>query len=198
VEEFQRLVQHLEQPFRTIALVSVSCGLRISECLALKWSDIDWLASSLSVQRGIVRQREGDTKTAYSNRPLPLNAAILEVLKKWRQASHFTAEMDWVFASPVQMGRLPWSADSVNDAYRKAARATGIAPVSTHSMKHTYRSWLAVVGTPIAVQQKLMRHADIRTTMNIYGDVYDDQMAQAHSKVVGLALNGSQADRRLS
>jgi integrase len=47
------------------------------------------------------------------------------------------------------------------------------------------------VGTPIAVQQKLMRHSDIRTTMNLYGDVVTDEMAQAHSKVVGLALSSS-------
>jgi integrase len=52
----------------------------------------------------------------------------------------------------------------------------------------SYRSWLDAVGTPIAVQQKLMRHSDIRTTLNIYGDVVTDEMAQAHSKVVGLAL----------
>jgi isocitrate/isopropylmalate dehydrogenase len=33
----------------------------------------------------------------------------------------------------------------------------------------------------------LMRHSDIRTTMNFYGDVVTDEMGQAHSKVVGLA-----------
>jgi integrase len=38
-------------------------------------------------------------------------------------------------------------------------------------------------------QQKLMRHSDIRTTMNIYGDVVTDQESQAHGKVVGLALS---------
>ena len=58
----------------------------------------------------------------------------------------------------------------------------------THTLRHSYRSWLDAVGTPIAVQQKLMRHSDIRTTMNLYGDVVTDEMAQAHSKVVGLAL----------
>jgi integrase len=42
--------------------------------------------------------------------------------------------------------------------------------------------------TPIAVQQKLMRHADIRTTMNIYGDVVTNQESEAHSKIVSLAL----------
>jgi hypothetical protein len=49
---------------------------------------------------------------------------------------------------------------------------------------------LDAVGTGIAVQQKLMRHTDIRTTMNLYGDVVTDEMAQANSKVAGLALNG--------
>jgi integrase len=44
------------------------------------------------------------------------------------------------------------------------------------------------VGTTVAVQQKLMRHADIRTTMNVYGDVVTDEMSQAASKVAGLAL----------
>jgi len=39
--------------------------------------------------------------------------------------------------------------------------------LGTHTMRHTYRAWLDSTGEPIGVQQKLMRHADIRTTMNI-------------------------------
>jgi integrase len=46
------------------------------------------------------------------------------------------------------------------------------------------------------VQQKLMRHADIRTTMNTYGDVVTDEMSRAASKAAGLALNGAQAERK--
>jgi len=34
-----------------------------------------------------------------------------------------------------------------------------------------------------------MRHADIRTTMNLYGDVVTDEMAQANSKVARMALS---------
>lgn len=41
-----------------------------------------------------------------------------------------------------------------------------------------------------------MRHADTRTTMNIYGDVVTDDMAAAIGKVAALALNGSQMDPR--
>jgi hypothetical protein len=38
-----------------------------------------------------------------------------------------------------------------------------------------------------------MRHTDIPTTMNVYGDMVTDKMAQAHSTVAGLALKGSRA-----
>ena len=194
VEEFQRFVPHLNEPFRTIALTCVCFGLRISECLALKWGDVDWLSGKLSIQRGIVRQRIGDVKTDYSQKAVTVSQPVIEVLKLWKQTTQFSAQEDWIFASPAQLGRLPWSADAVNDAYQKAALTAGIAHVSTHSMRHTYRSWLDAVGTPIAVQQKLMRHADIRTTMNVYGDVVTDEMQQACAKVAGLALNGSQTD----
>ncbi len=46
----------------------------------------------------------------------------------------------------------------------------------------------------MAVQHKIMRHADIRATMNIYGDVVTDEMSKAHGKVVSLALNRLQTD----
>jgi integrase len=185
---FQTFVKHLGEPFRTIACVSVCFGLRISECLALRWGDINWLEGKLSIQRSIVRQRVGDVKTAYSKKTMPIDSEMLQVLESWRTRTQFSSDDDWVFASPVQFGRLPWSADGVNDAYRKAASIAGIGHVSTHTMRHTYRSWLDAVGTSIAVQQKLMRHADIRTTMNVYGDVVTNEMELAHSKVVRMAL----------
>jgi integrase len=78
----------------------------------------------------------------------------------------------------------------VTTQLQRAAKAAGIGALGPHAFRHTYRSWLDAVGTTIAVQQKMMRHADIRTTLNIYGDVVTDEMEQAHHKVVGLALNG--------
>jgi integrase len=110
---------------------------------------------------------------------------MIETLKHWKQQSPFSTQQDWIFASPARIGRLPWSYDSVNKAYRKAALAASVAHITTHSMRHTYRSWLDAVGTRIAVQQKLMRRADIRTTMNTYGDVVTDEMSSAASKVAG-------------
>lgn len=151
-----------------------------------------WLNGKLSVQRGIVRQHVDDVKTDESRKAITVTPTMIEALKLWKQTTQFSAKEDWIFASPSQLGRLPWSADSINDAYKKAASTAEVAHVSTHSMRHTYRSWLDAVGTPIAVQQKLMRHADIRTTMNTYGEVVTDEMSQAASKVAELALNRAQ------
>jgi integrase len=190
VADFQRFIVHLKEPFRTIALLCVCFGLRISDCMALKWSDVDWLNSKLSVQRGIVKQHVDDVKTEGSEQAMRIDAGMVQVLKLWKQTSQFSESEDWMFASPMQLGRQPWSYDQVLRAFVNAGTCSGIGKLGTHSMRHTYRSWLDAVGTPIAVQQKLMRHADIRTTMNVYGDIVTHEMTVASGKVAGLALNG--------
>jgi integrase len=194
VSEFQKFIAHLAEPFHTMALLSVCFGLRISECLALRWQDIDLLNATLSIERRIVAQHVDATKTVDSQRKMSVDSAMLDVLKLWKQRSQFAKPSDWIFASPTSLGRLPWSYAQVWDYYSQASRDAGIGHVSTHVLRQTYRSWLDAAGTPITVQQKLMRHADIRTTLNIYGDVVTDEMSRAHSKVVGLALNGLQTD----
>ena len=188
VEEFQKFIQHLDEPFRTMALLCCCLGLRISECLGLKWSDVDWIDGKLTVERGIVCQQVDDVKTAESRKKLSINRELLDALGTCKQATQFSATEDWMFASPVQFGRLPWSYDQVWRTYQMAAGKAGIGGVGTHSLRHTYRSWLDSVGTPVGVQQKLMRHSDIRTTMNVYGDAATAEMAEAHGKVVRLAL----------
>jgi integrase len=189
-QEFQELVKHLAGPFRVIALLGVCLGLRISEILALKWGDVDWLEGKLTVERGIVRQHTDETKTKTSNRKVPLDNFLLDVLKIWKQTTQFSEIGDWIFASPIQHGKLPWSYPNVWLKFQVAAEAAGLGRLGTHSMRHTYRSWLDAVGTTVAVQQKLMRHSDVRTTMNDYGDVVTDEMAQANSKIAAKALNG--------
>ena len=194
VDEFQRFAQHLDQPFRTIAMLCVCLGLRISECLGLKWFDVDWLQNTLCIERGIVAQKVDDTKTDESRRALPMHGSLINQLQVWKQNTQFASQTDWMFASPVQLGRLPWSYDQIWRVYQKAAVKAGIGKIGTHTMRHTYRSWLDAVGTSLAVQQKLMRHADIRTTMNVYGDVVTDEVRQAQGKVTRLA---TRSPRRL-
>jgi integrase len=188
VEEFRKLIEHLEEPFRTIAIVCVCFGLRISECLALKWSDVDWLNGTLCVERGIVHQVIDDVKTPESQRLMHIDGEMLEVLKGWKQQTQFSAPGDWIFASPAQIGRLPLSYPGVWRALGRASAKASIGHISSHTFRHTHRSWLDAVGTPVGVQQQLMRHADIRTTMNVYGTAGTAEMQQAHRKIVRLAL----------
>jgi integrase len=189
VAEFQTLSEHLKEPFRTIAFVCVCFGLRISECLALKWCDVDWLSSTLRIERGIVEQNVDDVKTEDSRRTLTVANELLDVLKVWKQTTRFSDDGDWIFASPLKIGRLPYSYTGVWRELQRAAGAAGIGGLGTHSFRHTYRTWLDSVGTTVGVQQKLMRHSDIRTTMNIYGDAASADMREANDKVVKLAFS---------
>ena len=163
-------------------------GLRVSELLALKWRDVDWLGAKLNIERGIIKQIVDDVKTDSSRKSLAIDEELLDVLRFWKQTTPFSTDEDWIFASPVKLGRFPYSYTGFWRELERSAKLSGIGHLGTHAFRHTYRSWLDAVGTPIAVQQKLMRHSDMRT-MNIYGDVVTDEMGQAHSKVVDMALS---------
>lgn len=70
---------------------------------------------------------------------------------------------------------------------RAAARAAGYGSVGWHTFRHKYTTLLRQFKTPLDVQQKLPRHADIRTTMG-YGEVPMDNKRSANSQVVRAIL----------
>lgn len=63
--------------------------------------------------------------------------------------------------------------------------------VGWHTFRHMYRSWLDATGAPLGVQQKLMRHAQISTTMNVYGNALMEAKREANTKVVRKALRSA-------
>jgi integrase len=197
-EQFHALLKALHEPFATMALLCVCLGLRISEALALRWSDVDWLGSRLSIRRGIVEQIVDNVKTEGSAKTFDVASELLDRLQSCKQLSEFSGPEDWIFASPLKHGRLPYSYTGVWRELVRAADVAKIGHLGTHAFRHTYRSWLDAVGTSIAVQQKMMRHTDIRTTMNIYGDIVTDEMTTASGKVAQLAFrpNGAQTERK--
>ena len=126
------------------------------------------------------------------------------------------AELDWIRGfNPPALGLLhpigdfrllapasrTWVAKQfLRDSSAQSTVAAKVGHLATHSFRHTHRSWLDAVDTSVAVQQKMMRHADIRTTMNIYGDVVTEEMTAAGIKVAQMAFqgNGEQAERKWS
>jgi len=187
IEEFRRLAAILTEPYCTMATVAVCLGLRWSELVGLKWEDINWIDGELRLQRAVVKQIEDEVKTVHSSKPLALDTRILDLLKQHRQKSAFTAPGDWVFASPEKHGKLPRSYTSFWEKLGRACHDVGIVHVSPHSFRHSYRAWLDELGTPITVQQRAMRHGDIRVTMS-YGDAVGDGLREASAKVAARAI----------
>jgi integrase len=187
IEEFHRLSAILTEPYKTMATVGVCLGLRWSEIAGLKWQDIDWIDGELRLQRAVVKQIEDEVKTVHSSKPLALDTRILDVLKQHRQNSMFIAPDDWVFASPAKLGRLPRSYTSFWEKLGRACQDLGIRHISPHSFRHSYRAWLDELGTPITVQQRAMRHGDIRVTMS-YGETVGDGLREASSRLAAKAI----------
>jgi integrase len=63
--------------------------------------------------------------------------------------------------------------------------------IGWHTFRHTYRSWLDDTGAPMGVQQKLMRHAQISTTMNVYGNALMEAKREANAAVVKKILRSA-------
>jgi integrase len=69
--------------------------------------------------------------------------------------------------SPCSLHR---GADQIQQNHiRPAGMKVGLEEVGWHTCHHSYRSFLDETGAPIGVQQRLMRHAQVSTTMNTYG-----------------------------
>jgi integrase len=188
VKEYCALLPHLKEPYRTMVIVAQCLGLRVSEIVALKWGDFDFQNLTLLVQRSIVHGRMGAVKTEYSRDIVPLDPQLVSVLQDWRQRAPFKGEADWLFANP-RTGK-PYHQEQIQKKHlKKAAIAAEIGPeIGWHTFRHTYRSWLDASGAPIKVQQELMRHASIMTTMNVYGKAMPSIKREANSKVVSMAL----------
>ncbi|MBM3757392.1 MAG: site-specific integrase [Acidobacteria bacterium] len=192
-EQFHLLPPLIREPYRTMVLIAGCLGLRVSEIVALQWGDFDFSAMTLMIQRSVVHGRVGDVKTEYSRDSVPLDPALAATLQQHKARCCPTQE-GWLFANPVT-GR-PYHQEEIQKTHlRNAGIAAGIGgDIGWHTFRHSYRSWLDETGAPLGVQQELMRHASIQTTMNIYGKAMTDSKRQAHSKVVEMVLNGKKTN----
>ncbi|MGC1371278.1 MAG: tyrosine-type recombinase/integrase [Candidatus Sulfotelmatobacter sp.] len=197
VEQFHALLKELHEPFDLMALLCVCLGLRVSEALGLRWDDVDWLQSRITIRRGVVMQHEDECKTKGSAKPFVLADDLLNRLKVSKQASQFSQANDWIFASPFQLGRLPYSYSGTRQELVRAAKAAGIGHVSTHSFRHSYRSWLSSIGTGLDVTKLLMRHSTIAMSFDTYGETIGDAASDASRRIAELAFRGigAQAER---
>ena len=191
-EQFQQICEKLDEPFRTMVVIAMCLGLRVSEILALKWSDFDFEEGTLMITRGTVHARIGRVKTEYSEDEMPLHPAFAEILLAW-EARRSASQEGWVFPNPNTGG--VWHASVLQgDILVPAGTELGIERLGWHMFRHSYRSMLDACGAPIGVQQKLMRHAQVSTTMK-YGNAYMTEKRKAHGAVVQMVLPAPKAEK---
>jgi integrase len=187
VEQYHSVMEQLDEPYRPMVQVAMCLGLRVSELLALKWSDFDFESLTLKVVRGVVDGRVSDVKSEYSEDELPLDSVFAEVMRDW-QTRCPASQGGWVFPNPDT--EMCYHASPIcQDYIRAAGRRAGLRRnIGWHTFRHAYRSFLDEAGAPMGVQQKLMRHASIQTTMNVYGNAQMTSKRTANTKIVQMVL----------
>lgn len=185
--EMQQIIGALVNFLHRLAiLIAASTGLRRSEIRGLQWPDIDFEQRWIHLRRGIVRTLQTKLKTEGSRRGIPLPTDLAEVLLEWREKTPYKADTDWVFASPETNGKNPLWLDVVLRNYIKPVVASlGIKKqVGWHTWRHSLATLLAAKGEQVKVVQELLRHANARTTMDIYQEADTDakRAAQEHTK----------------
>jgi integrase len=193
VDELKGLLLELKEPWKTAVFVAATTGLRVSELLALKWQDCDFVSGQLNLCRGMVRQHVGEMKSEASRKPLPLDAGLAEVLLAWRSICPFNQDADYIFGSLDKDGRQPyWPTAGMEDHVRPAAKRAGITKrIGWHTLRHTFGTLVKSQGADVATTNELMRHANVSITMDRYVQAVGELKKQAqHSVVSLLAPNG--------
>ena len=114
---------------------------------------------------------------------------------EWRIFSAYSSDADWVFADP-QTGKPFHQESHKKHQPHRVAELIGLPDgMGWHTFRHTYRLWLDETGAPMKVQQELMRHVSIQTTMNIYGRTMNDSKRKANSQVVGAGIRRNGGNR---
>lgn len=145
-------------------------GVRVTECCNLKLSHINFKEKTLQVVNG----KGGKSRT------IPLNEELSQELQHYKQFVR-NAEGSSRFFALKKTGQV--SAQYVNRILQEAASCAGVTKhVTSHILRHSFASYLIKKGVHVAVIQKLLGHANLRTT-STYLHVDDTELVSALEKL---------------
>jgi integrase len=142
---------------------------------------------AIPLRRGVVNGKAGDTKTEASRKALPVDPRLAELLQKLQERSLHAGPQDWVFAN--RAGRPRGQQNILQRYLRPAAVRSAIGKIGWHTFRHSYSTMLGAAGAGMKVQQELLRHSTIQSTMNICTQAVFEQKRAANSMVVGILFN---------
>jgi len=135
---------------RAILTTCYAAGLRISEAIHLRPTDID-------SQRMVIRVDQGK---GQKDRYVMLSPTLLETLRSYFRA---VRPQVWLFEGDVS--GQPINRSSVEQACQKARRLSGIRkPITPHSLRHGFAVHLLESGTDVRTIQLLLGHRSLATT----------------------------------
>ena len=104
IEKVQSLLSALDARERTMVLLDIVTGLRVSELFGLKWTDIDFKRNEISVTRSIVMQVVGPCKTEASQKPSSARSASREHASHLARSHEVQISERLDLCQPVQRG----------------------------------------------------------------------------------------------
>jgi len=128
----------------------LASGVRKSEALAIKWSDID-------ERKGIIFVN--GTKTENSKRYIPLFDSIKRILAKQPRKSEYV---------------FPYADYTIKNTWRWLCKKHADINYSIHSLRHTFATRCYEKGIADKIIQKWLGHSKVSTTQDIYIDVLAD------------------------
>ncbi|MFC1861184.1 tyrosine-type recombinase/integrase [Chloroflexota bacterium] len=179
-------------------------GMRRSELLALRWSDVDLILCQLSVTRALHHLQDGSLifrqpKSAKGRRLISLSPSTTTLLREhreqqeeMRQALGSTlAEDDLVFCRVDGKPLLP---NSVSHAWTKLASRTGLKGIRLHDARHTHASLMLKQGIHPKIVQERLGHASIQITLDTYSHVTPGLQQAAANRFDDIVLLNTKDD----
>jgi integrase len=196
VEECRQfLAVAAESECYALLALALTTGMRPSEYLALKWSDLDWQRGTASVSRTIQVSRSNwtfdDTKRKRSRRIVKLQNFVLEALRVLKNMQGTSGEgncsprNDLIFVTDDGM---PLTQRFVKREFRRLLAKAEIRPVRLYDLRHTAATLGIAAGVSVKVISDLLGHASISFTLECYSHVLPSIQDEAAAKVEKLLV----------
>ena len=164
-------------------------GMRRGEICGLRWSDIDFNASTISVNRTVEYiPHEGliftAPKTKASNRTFKVGANCMDMLREYQlyqKAERLRVGSMWARTVQVENGKTvqndllftswdgtPFDLERLTTWFPHFLREHDLPAVHFHSLRHTYASLMIAAHVPITTVSGRLGHAQTSTTTDIY------------------------------
>ena len=160
----------------------LATGLRRGELLGLKWTDIDFNANSIYIQRQITRTdgevKESPLKTKNAYRQIIVPPEVTEILKQKKERENGFSE--YVFSSPTGG---PISPDSVLKMLHRVLKRAGLEKVRFHALRHTFATLALQNGVDVKTLSGLLGHYSAGFTLDTYGHITPAMKQDATEKV---------------